>query len=158
MEFPEKIYTHEEIRLARSLIEGGYRHRLRIVGSKAFKEMVREALKLIRRAGYYDFVRANLRMIKEIDGFSQLREADATLWANTYVMRDPVNAASFIFQKAWQMSEYLMERRHYGHIGETLAINMRVRFLKRLRDRIRDPEVKAECERKLKLWDEGVLL
>ncbi|UCH02554.1 MAG: hypothetical protein JSV20_01850 [Candidatus Bathyarchaeota archaeon] len=57
MKFPEKIYTLKEFRRARALIKKGYKHRIKIVGSKKFKERLKIILALIQRTEYYDFIR-----------------------------------------------------------------------------------------------------
>ena len=86
LSFPERIYTVKEVEKARELIQSGYRHRLTIKGTKVFKQKVRQALKLVKTAGYYDFLRTYIRNIIEIDGLTQLREADAAIWANKYAV------------------------------------------------------------------------
>ena len=158
MDFPKRVYTQDEVRRARSLIERGYRHRLRVVGSPEFRSKVKEALKLIEKAGRYDFLRRNIRAIVEIDGLSQLREAEASIWMNRYAVEDPLEAAGFIIQKAWQMDAYLKGMIYYGHLGETAAVNARLNFLKELKAKSRDPKVREECERRLRLWEESRLL
>ena len=77
--FPERVYTQEEVDKARELVQKGYKHALRIKGSKLFKDKMREVLGLVEVADYFDFVRTYLREIVEMEGFSQLREADAAL-------------------------------------------------------------------------------
>ncbi len=156
--FPERVYTHEEVRLARSLIGRGYRHRLRVAGSSAFKEKTRQALRLARTAGYYDFLRTYVRTIREIQGLSQLREAEASIWANLYAVDDQVEAACFFVQKAWQMKAYIEGRTYYGHIGETKAARMRRRFLNALRRKAKDQKIREECRRKIDAWKESKFL
>ena len=158
MEFPKRIYTEEEVTLAKTLIEMGHQHRLQIIGSKEFRRKVREALKMIKKAGYYNFLRTYIRAIREIDGLSQLREAEASIWANKYTMENPIEAAGFIIQKAWQMRDYIEGEPYYGHIGETRAVRIRIKFLERLKERSKDPKIREECEMRLKLWDESVFL
>lgn len=158
MKFPEEIYTAEEARLAKSLIEKGHRHRLRVVGSQAFREKAREALKLVKTAGYYDLLRAYIKRIVEVRGFSQLREADLEIWANLYTVKNAVEAASFFVQKAWQMKMYLEGRPHYDNIGERDAVRKRLEFLEVLAKTSRKSSVKEECERRLRLWDESKFL
>lgn len=157
MKFPERVYTREEIDLARSLIERGHRHRLRVVGSLGFREKAMKALRLVKIAGYYDFLRAHIRRIVEVQGFSQLREVDLEIWANNYTMENAVEAASFLMQKAWQVRMYLDGRLHYD-IGEREAVKKRIEFLETLAKRSRNPSVKKECEERLKLWDESKFL
>jgi len=158
MKFPERVYTYDEVRLARVLIGKGHRHRLRVVGSQAFKEKTRKALKLIKTAGQYDFLRTYIRMIREIDGLSQLREAEAAIWANIYAVNDAIGAACFFVQKAWQMKDYIEGKTYYGHIGETRAFDKRLRFLETLSRKSRDPRVREETERKMREWDESRFL
>ncbi|MCK4313195.1 hypothetical protein KAW04_00355, partial [Candidatus Bathyarchaeota archaeon] len=70
MEFPKRIYTVEEVERAAELVRRGYKHRLRVRGSLIFKQKVGQALKLVKTAGYYDFLRAYICSIVEIDGIT----------------------------------------------------------------------------------------
>jgi len=155
MEFPERVYTKKEVESARKAIESGYKHRLRIKGSLEFKENVRKALKLVKTAKKYDFLRTYIKQIVEIDGLSQLREADAAIWANKYAVEDPVDAAGFFVQKAYQMKEYIEGKLYYGGEAEERAIQMRIEFLETLKNRTRDAEVKRKCEELIKEWNES---
>jgi hypothetical protein len=156
--FPKRVYTKDEVAEAKRLIEGGYKHRLRITGSQDFKTKVRKALKLIKTAGYHNFVRTYIRTVREIYGLSQLREAEAALWANLYAVEDPVDGACFIVQKSWQMKSYIEGKAYYGHVGETLAAQERLEFLKKLLKRTRDARIKEDCGRRLKIREDSVFL
>lgn len=129
MEFPERVYTIEEVRKARELISKGYKHRLTVKGSPNFKRKVKQARKLLKTAGYYDFLRTNIRNIVEIDGLTQLREADAAIWANKYAVENPVDAASVFVQKTYQMKEYLEGKPYYGGEAERRSVEKRIEFL-----------------------------
>ncbi len=111
--FPKKVFTANEVVQARELIEKGYKHQLTIKGSAKFKKQLREALELIKTASDYDFLRTYIRQIEEIEGLSQLHESDAVIWANMPMLADPVDAASYIMQKAWQMKDYIEGRVYY---------------------------------------------
>lgn len=156
--FPERIYTYDEVRLARDLIKRGHKHRLRINGNPAFKEKTNKALKLVSTAEQYDFLRTYIRTIREIEGLSQLREAEASIWANKHAVEDQVEAACFFVQKAWQMRDYIEGKTYYGHIGETRAANARQKFLLTLEKKVADPEIKKDCRRKIELWGESKFL
>lgn len=156
--FPERVYTLNEVQKARTLIEKGYKHRIRIKGSPSFKIKTQEAVKLIRSAGYYDFLRTYIRSIREIDGLSQLRESEASIWANIYAVNDPVDAACFFIQKAWQMKRYVEGKIYYGPQGETLAAEERVRFIKKLTSCTSDLKIKAKCLERLKLLEDSRFL
>ncbi len=158
MGFPEKIYTRREIEEAKSLIDGGYRHQIKVIGSPEFKLRVEESLKLVEAAGYYDFLRKYIRRIEEIDGLTQLREAEATIWTNKYAVKNPVDAASLFIQKANHMKDFLEGRLYYGGVAEKRSIQKRMEFLRELMSKSRDERVKEECERLLRLWDESILL
>ncbi|NIO37102.1 hypothetical protein GTO27_05300 [Candidatus Bathyarchaeota archaeon] len=158
MEFPDRVYTTEEIRRAIELLKNGYKHRLKIDGSGSFKQYVQEALKLVKTAGYLDFLRTYIRRIEEIDGLTQLREADATIWANEYAVRNPVDAASLFVQKANHMKEYLEGRLYYGGKAEARSVQKRVEFLRKLKQKSQDEKVKNECARLLEIWSESVFL
>ncbi|MCS7115550.1 MAG: hypothetical protein RMJ15_05900 [Nitrososphaerota archaeon] len=158
MTFPDRIYTADEVREARELLEKGYRHRLRTRGSPDFKRKVEAALKLIKTAGYYDFLRTYIRGIVEIDGLTQLRESEASIWANKYAVQNPVDSASFFIQKAHQMKEYLEGLSYYGGEAEKRSVEKRIEFLEALKRKSRKKEVKEECERLLKSWRESVFL
>ena len=136
---------------ARELIQEGYKHALMIEGSRQFKDKMQQVLELVTVADYYDFVRTYLREIIEMEGFSQLHESDAALWANMSMLDDVVNAASYVVQKAQQMKDYLGGNLYYG-TGEIAAIEKRLEFLRALRSKSRREEVKVRCEELLKEW------
>ncbi|MGQ9506281.1 MAG: hypothetical protein ACUVTB_00285 [Candidatus Bathycorpusculaceae bacterium] len=156
--FPERIYTREEVKKAKELVDKGYKHRLRVKGSAVFKEKVRQAIKLVKTAGYYDFLRMYIRCITEIEGLTQLRESEASIWANRYAVENPVDAASLFVQKAHHMKDYLESKLYYGGMAEKRSVLKRIEFLKVLKERSRENIIKEECERLLKLWDESSLV
>lgn len=158
MEFPARIYTGEEVKKARELIDGGYRHRMRVRGTLAFKQKVRKALELVKTAGYYDFLRAYIRCVEEVDGLTQLRNADAAIWANQYAVENSVDAASMFVQKAYHMREYLELKHYYGGEAEKRSVGKRIEFLKALKTKSQESEVVAECDRLLGLWRESTLV
>lgn len=151
MEFPKRVYTEREVQKAKEAIEKGYKHQLIIRGSPAFKEKINKALNLIKLVGYYDFLRTYIRQIEEINGFSQLHEADAAIWATIPMLEDPVDAASYIVQKAQQMKDYLEGKLYYG-VGEMASIEKRIEFLEKLKKQSKDNEVKKRCEELLQKW------
>ena len=153
MEFPERVYTKAEVKKARELIENGYKHELKAKGSKNFEAKVEEALKMIKTAGYYEFLRTYIRVIREIDGLSQLREQEAAIWFNVKALDDPVDDAGFIIQKTQQMKDFI-EGRLYYETGEIRAVNKRMEFLEALRDKTDDADIKSRCEKQLKRWKE----
>ncbi|MEM2913865.1 MAG: hypothetical protein QXH91_00480 [Candidatus Bathyarchaeia archaeon] len=157
MSFPKRIYTRREVRLAKDLIDKGHRHRLRIIGNLIFKEKAMKVLKLVKTAGYYDFLRTYIRRIREIDGLSQLREEEASIWVNMHLVEDSVDAASFFIQKAWQMKNYI-EGKIYYERGEAEALDSRIKFLEALKRLSEDPQIKKECEKRLKMWNESKFL
>lgn len=158
MEFPKRVYTYGEVKAAKELIDKGYKHRLIIRGSQAFKKKVKEALGLISIAGYYDFLRTYIRCITEIDGLTQLRESEATIWANKYAVENPVDAASLFVQKAHHMKEYLESKLYYGGKAEKRSVEKRIEFLEALKSKSNEKNVKEECERLLKFWNESSLV
>lgn len=151
MEFPERVFTEEEVARARGLIERGYRHNLSVEGSKEFMKKMEKALRLIETAGYYDFLRTYIKQIIEIEGFSQLHEADAAIWANMPMLDDVVDAASYMVQKAHQMKDYIEGRLYYG-TGEIAAIEKRLEFLEALKEKSGSAFVRGRCEELLKRW------
>jgi hypothetical protein len=157
MEFPERVFTEEEVKQARGLIEKGYRHKLQVTGSQEFKKKVTEVLDLIRTAGYYEFLTTYIREIKEIEGLSQLHEADVVIWANMQMLVDPVDAASFIVQKTQQMKDYIESRLYYG-AGEMAAIEKRLEFLEKLKETSKSKEVKQRCGELLKQWEDTKMM
>ena len=152
MKFPKRVFTQEEVEAARRLIDGGNKHRLRVKGSPQFKEKVNEALKLIKTAKYYNFLRTYIRSIIEVNGFSQLREADASIWANTYTVVDSVEAASYFIQKAEQMKNYIEGKSYFGGVEEAMTTEKRIEFLEELKKRSGDKVIKQRCEEALNLW------
>jgi hypothetical protein len=153
MKFPARVYTEDEVQKARSLIEKGHKHQLRVKGSRDFKSKAEKALELIKIADYYDFLRTYIREIDEIDGLSQLRESEVAIWLNEYSATDPVEAAGFLIQKAQQMKDYIEGRLYYDK-GEIRAVNKRIEFLATLKERSKDPALKKRCEEVLKAWTE----
>ncbi len=153
MAFPERVYTQEEVDKARELVEKGYKHDLRIRGSREFKGKMEQVIELVKTAGYYEFLRTYIREIIEIEGFSQLHESDVAFWANMSLLSDIVNAASFVVQKAQQMKDFLEGRLYYGK-GEIVSIEKRLEFLRVLKTRSKSLEVQRRCEQLLKEWDE----
>ena len=151
MGFPKRVFTQKEVQEAREAIEKGYKHKLIIKGSPTFKKKLNKSLRLIKSAGYYEFLRTYIRQIEEIDGFSQLHESDAAIWATMPMLKDPVDAASYIVQKAQQMKDYVEGKLYYG-LGEMTAIKKRIEFLEKLKKRSRDNKVKKRCEELLQRW------
>ncbi len=153
MKFPERIYTVEEVKKAKEIIERGHKHRLTVEGKPEFKQKVKAALKLVKTAKYYDFVRTYIRQIREVGGLSQLREAEAAIWASEYAVADPVDAAGFIVQKTQQMKDYI-EGKLYYEMGEIRAVEKRIEFLKTLKKRSRNQIIIKRCQEILKNWSE----
>lgn len=158
MDFPSRIYTEEEVKKARQLIEEGHKHVFKVDGSAAFKQMVRAAIELVKIAGCYDYLRTYIRLVKEIDGLTQLRQAEATIWANKYAVENRVDAASVFIQKAHQMEEYLEGELYYGGAAEKRSYEKRMEFLKTLKTKTQDENVREECQRILNMWKEGSLV
>jgi len=153
MDFPERVYTETEVKKARELIENGYKHDLKAEGSPEFVARVEEALKLIKAAGYYDFLRTYIRVIREIEGLSQLREQEAAIWFHVKALDDPVDDSGFMIQKAQQMKDFI-EGRLYYETAEIRAVNKRIEFLEALKDKTDDQKIKSKCEQHLKRWRE----
>ena len=158
MEFPNRIYTTEEVKKARHLIEQGYKHIFKVEGSLLFRQKTIDAIKLINIAGYYDYLRTYIRLVKEIDGLTQLRQAEATVWANKYTVENSVDAAGVFIQKAFAMEEFLEGKLYYGGMAEKRSCEKRMTFLKALKTKTQDESVREECERILNLWREGSLV
>lgn len=144
----------EEVERAREIVNKGYKHRLRVKGGPEFKHKVEKALRLIKTAKYYDFLRTYIREIVEIGGLGQLRESEVAIWANMYTVADPVDAASFFVQKAHQMMEYIEGKLYYGGEAEKRSVEKRVEFLKELRKRSKNNDVKKKCGEYLTRWSE----
>jgi hypothetical protein len=157
LEFPKRIYTDEEVKKARELVDQGYKHRISVKGNPVFQQKVKRALELVKKAGYYDFLSTYIRGIEEVDGLTQLRNADAAIWTNLYAVENPVDAASMFIQKACHMKEYLELKHYYGGEAEKRSVGKRIEFLKALRSRSQEKEVVAECDRLLDLWRESSL-
>ena len=156
--FPKRVYTADEVKKASKLIESGYKHRLTIKGDQAFRNKAREALKHVKTAGYYELLRTYIRQIVEIDGFSQLRESEAAVWANKHLLKNPIEAAGFFVQKASQMQEFLEGKLYYGGAAEARSVEKRIEFLKALKLESNELAVKSECERILERWAESTFL
>ena len=144
--FPERLMTREEIERALELIRAGYRHEIEVRGSEGFVRAVGEALRLVDLAGYGDDVRAYIRAVVEVEGFSQLRPEEATVWVNSQAARNPVLLASLLVQKALQMRFYLEGRPFYGHICEIKTTQARYEFVRKLKEKCDDERVKRLCD------------
>lgn len=158
MDFPERVYTEDEVRKAKELVDKGYKHSISILGKLDFKQKVEKVLDLIKVAGYYEFFRTYIRSIIEIDGLTQLRQADAAIWANEYAIKNPVDAASLFIQKANSMKEYVDGVLYYGGTAEKRSVEKRIEFLKVLKSKSDEKEIEAECERLLNLWHESSMV
>ncbi len=157
MGFPKRVYTEEEMLKAKEAIEKGFKHQLVTRGGPAFKKRLDEALNLVKLAGYYDFLRTYIKQIEEIDGFSQLHEADMAIWATMPMLEDPVDAASYIVQKAQQMKDYVEGKPYYG-TGEMASIEKRIEFLEKLSQKSKDDEVRKRCEELLRRWADSTFM
>jgi len=157
MEFPQRVYTAEEVKTAKELIDQGYKHNLTVEGSPDFKEKVSKALENIKTAGYFDFLTAFVGKIMEIDGITQLRETEVAIWANKFAVENSVDAASLFIQKAYHMKEYLEGELYYGGNAEKRSVAKRIDFLQVLKEKSSDSNVKEECERLLQMWKESSL-
>ena len=155
MSFPDRVYTTEEVKSAKVLVDQGYRHKLTVEGSPEFKVKVNQALDLIKTAGYHDFFVAHIREIKEIDGISQLRETEVAIWAGKFAVENPVDAASLFLQKAYHMKEYLGGELYYGGNAEKRSVAKRMEFLQTLKEKTKNNSVKEECERLLEMWKDS---
>ncbi len=153
MNFPERVYTVEEVQQARELIEKGYKHSVTIEGKTDFKQKVEEILNLVKTADYYDFFRTYIKKIVEIEGLTQLRESEVAIWASKYTIADPVDAASLFIQKAQQMKDYVDGKLYY-EMAEIGAIKKRIEFLETLKEKSNNHAVKKSCEELLKRWAE----
>ena len=157
MEFPERVYTADEVKTAKELIDKGYKHRLKVKGNPNFTQKVNQALALAKTAGYYEFLRTYIKQIIEIDGITQLRETEVAIWANKFAVENPVDAASLFIQKTSQMKEYLEGELYYGGAAEKRSVEKRIEFLESLKNKSEEKAVKEECERLLKMWEESSL-
>jgi len=157
MEFPERVYTSEEVKTAKELIDQGYKHIIAVEGSPDFKNKISLALEHIKTAGYNDFLTAYIGKIIEIDGITQLRETEAAIWANKFAVENAVDAASLFIQKAYHMKEYLEGALYYGGTAEKRSVAKRMEFLQVLKERSNDSSIKEECEQLLQMWKESSL-
>ncbi len=157
MSFPERVYTAEEVKNAKILVDEGYKHNLIVEGTPEFRKQVNQAIELIKTSGYYDFLQSYIRMIMEIDGITQLRETEVAIWANKFAVENPVDAASLFIQKAYHMKEYLEGELYYGGNAEKRSVAKRIEFLQTLKEKTSDKDVKAECERLLEMWKDSSL-
>ena len=157
LSFPQKLYTTEEIHVAKELINQGYKHDLIVDGTVDFKVKVNQAIAYLKTAGYYDFFRTYIKEITEIDGLTQLRETEISIWTNQYAVENPVDAASLLVQKAYSMQEYLDGEIYYGGNAEKRSVIKRVEFLQALKEKTLVSAVEQECQRLLDLWSESAL-
>jgi hypothetical protein len=158
MDFPYRIYTSEEVEKARKLALSGHKYCTKTRGTAAFKRKADEALVLIKTAGYLTFFCTYIREIREIDGFTQLRKAEATIWTNIYIFENTIDAASVFVQKANQMKEYLDGKLYFGGEAEKRSTEKRIEFIKILKEKSTSKKTKEECEWLLQFWKESSLI
>ena len=139
------------------MIAQGYKHDLAVEGTSEFKQKISRILELVKTAGCYDFLRTYIRQIIEIDGLTQLRETEAAIWANKFAVENPVDAASLFIQKTHHMKQYIDGDLYYGGTSEKLTVEKRIEFLAALKNKTDEKEIKDECERLLKMWEESSL-
>ena len=157
MDFPERIYTTEEHKKAKKLIDQGYKHSLSAEGSLDFRQKVYRVLELVKIADYYESMRPYIRKIIEIDGLTQLRETEAAIWANKFAVENPVDAASLFVQKTFHMKQYIDGEVYYGGSAEKRSVEKRMEFLETLKSKSREKDVIEECERLLQMWKDSSL-
>ena len=157
MDFPERIYTTEEHKKAKKLIDKGYKHRLSVEGSLDFRQRVYRVLELVKIADSYELLRTYIRKIIEIDGLTQLRETEAAIWANKFAVENPVDAASLFVQKTFHMKQYIDGELYYGGSSEKRSVEKRMEFLESLKNKSREKDVIEECERLLQMWKDSSL-
>jgi hypothetical protein len=157
LQFPDKVYTEQEVKTAKKLIDEGYKHDLAVEGTTDFQQKVHHILDLIVTADCYDFLRTYIGKIIEIDGLTQLRETEAAIWANKFAVENPVDAASLFVQKTHHMKQYIDGELYYGGMSEKKTVEKRIEFLKSLKSKTADEKVKEECERLLQMWAESSL-
>jgi hypothetical protein len=157
LDFPERIYTSEEHKKAKELIDNGYKHRLSVEGSLDFRQRVYRVLELVKIADCYEYVRTYIRKIIEIDGLTQLRETEAAIWANKFAVENPVDAASLFVQKTFQMKQYIDGELYYGGSSEKRSVEKRMEFLETLKNKSREKDVIEESERLLQMWKDSSL-
>ena len=144
-------------RIAVNAIDQGHKHDLIIEGAPEFRKQVNQSLELIKNAGYFDFLQSYIRKIMEIDGITQLRETEVTIWANKFAVENPVDAASLFVQKAYHMKEYLEGELYYGGNAEKRSVAKRIEFLQTLKVKTSEKDIKEECERLLEMWKDSSL-
>jgi len=157
LDFPERIYTTEEHKKAKELIDKGYKHRLSVEGSLDFRQRVYRVLELVKIADGYELLRTYIRKIIEIDGITQLRETEAAIWANKFAVENPVDAASLFVQKTFHMKQYIDGELYYGGASEKRSVEKRMEFLESLKNKSREKDVTEECERLLQMWKDSSL-
>ena len=157
MSFPDRVYTTEEVKNAKMLVDQGYKHSLTIEGTPEFTQKVNQVVGKIKTAGYFDFLRTYIKKIVEIDGITQLRETEVAIWATKFAVENPVDAASLFIQKAYHMKEYLEGELYYGGNAEKRSVAKRIEFLQVLKDKTNDIAIKEECERLLEMWKDSSL-
>ncbi len=87
----------------------------------------------------------------------QLRETEATIWLNKYLVENPVEGARFIVQKAQQMKDYLDGKQYYDK-GEMAAVKKSIEFLKILESKRINDDLKQQCITSLQQWTEERVL
>jgi hypothetical protein len=150
--FPQEIFTEKEHASAKKLINQGYKHNLTVEGSQQFKEKVVQALELTKLTGDYDFIRTYIRKIKEIDGITQLREAEVEIWTTISMVENIADGASLFIEKAYYMKAFIDGEIYYDIKTEEYSTEKRIEFLRNLQAKSKDEKIKEECQRFLDMW------
>ena len=74
-----------------------------------------------------------------------------------YMVKEAVEGARFIVQKAEQMRDYLSGEQYYER-GELNAVKKSVEFLQTLMEKRIDKRLRNKCEETVRLWTKETVL
>ena len=135
----------------------GYKHNITVEGSAEFKEKINQVLELIKTAGYFEFFRAYIRKIMEIDGLTNFAKRKWLSGQTNLPLKTQWMRRACLCRRLISMKEYLEGELYYGGNAEKRSVAKRVEFLQVLKDKSDDKNVKEECERLLQMWKESSL-
>ena len=61
MNFPERVYTLDELKAARAAIARGFKYDTKVIGDSEFNNKINPIIELVKLNSYWDFLRTYIR-------------------------------------------------------------------------------------------------
>ncbi len=158
MSFPERVYTAQEVKIAKALVDQGYKHNLTVEGTPEFTQKVNRALELIKTAGVLrlsDNLHSENRGNRRHNPASRNRSRHLGKQVRRGKRRGLcqfVNPKGLSDERVPRRRTLLWRQRRKTHSGKTHGV-----FAQCSRKKAVTQAVKEECERLLDMWKESSL-